>query len=98
MTAFEDVEGIPCLNDKFFEEHGTDFLKLLLYLPNVGNRKEFLEIVSFINSGTDFTGKLYIIKPRKTVEFSNTINNHEAHKSAVQINWNLPDDNKKVKE
>jgi hypothetical protein len=39
----------------YFIEHGTDFLKLLLYLPNVSNRKEFLEIVSFINSGTDLT-------------------------------------------
>ena len=39
----------------YFIEHGTDFLKLLLYLPKVGNRKEFLEIVSFINSGTDLT-------------------------------------------
>ena len=39
----------------YFEEHGVDFLKLLLYLPDIHNKTDFLEIVTFINSGTDLT-------------------------------------------
>ena len=30
-----------------------DFLKLLLYLPDIHNKTEFLETITFINSGTD---------------------------------------------
>lgn len=37
----------------YFEAHGIDFLKLLLYLPDIHDKKELLEIVTFINSGTD---------------------------------------------
>jgi hypothetical protein len=39
----------------YFEEHGIDFLKLLLYLPGTHNKIEFLEIIELINSGTDLT-------------------------------------------
>jgi len=38
---------------RIFEEHGMDFLKLLLYLPDIHNKTEFLETITFINSGTD---------------------------------------------
>ena len=38
---------------RIFEEHGMDFLKLLLYLPDLHNKTEFLETITFINSGTD---------------------------------------------
>jgi hypothetical protein len=37
----------------YFEEHGVDFLKLLLYLPDIHNKTDLLETVTFINSGTD---------------------------------------------
>lgn len=39
----------------YFEEHGVDFLKLLLYLPDIHNIIDFIEMVTFINSGTDLT-------------------------------------------
>jgi hypothetical protein len=65
--AFVEVRGFDFLSPEqkvifergilayYFVEHGVDFLKLLLYLPDIHNKIDFIEIVTFINCGTDLT-------------------------------------------
>lgn len=65
--SFIEIREFDCLTQErkmifergilayYFEVHGVDFLKLLLYFPDIHNKKDFLDTVKFINSGTDLT-------------------------------------------
>lgn len=95
--AFVELREFDCLTPKrraifergilayYFEEYGIDFLKLLLYLPEIHSKKEFLDIINFINSGTDLTSLQDDVLLLKKIIISIKKRNHNLYCKIVKF-------------